>query len=59
LAFLHGLPLLGFGIYFLLNEIIKPNFIKNTAGLTLLLLINIIGLVLVISGFFIFKESVK
>jgi hypothetical protein len=40
-------------------EIIKPNFIKNSAGLILLFLINIIGLVLVIDGFLIYKESVK
>jgi hypothetical protein len=57
LSFIIGIPLLIIGLYGLLSIFFGKGFLINMANIILILLVNIIGLLLIIGGYFIHRYS--
>ena len=57
LSFIIGIPLLIIGLYGLFSMSFGFGFPMNMANIILVLLVNIIGLLLIIGGYFLFSGS--
>jgi len=57
LSFIIGIPMLILGQYSLLNMLFSFGFPINLANIILVLLVNIIGLLLIIGGYFSYSGS--
>ena len=57
LAFIIGIPLLLIGLYALFSMLFGFGFPINLATIILILLVNAIGLLLIIGGYFIYRGS--
>jgi hypothetical protein len=53
LSFVIGIPMLVIGLYSMLNMLLGFGFPINNANIILILLANVIGLLLIIGGYFI------
>jgi hypothetical protein len=56
LSFIIGIPLLIIGMYALINILFGFGFPTNVAIIILVIIINVIGFLLVIGGYFIYKS---
>jgi len=56
-SFIIGIPLLLIGLYALFSMLFGFGFPVNMATIILVLLVNVIGLLLIIGGYFIYKGS--
>ena len=57
LSFIIGIPLLIIGLYGLFSMLFGFGFPVNMATIILVLLVNVIGLLLIIGGYFIYRGS--
>ncbi len=57
LAFIIGIPMLIIGLYSLFNMLFGFGFPINMAIIILILLVNVVGLLLIIGGYFIYRGS--
>ena len=57
LAFIIGIPMLIIGLYPLFNMLFGFGFPINLATIILIILVNVIGLLLIIGGYFIYRGS--
>ncbi len=57
LAFIIGIPMLIIGMYPLFSILLGFGFPINLANIILILLVNVIGLLLIIGGYFIYRGS--
>jgi len=57
LAFIIGIPMLIIGMYPLISILLGFGFPINLANIILILLVNVIGLLLIIGGYFIYRGS--
>ena len=57
LSFIIGTPLLIIGLYAIFNMLFGFGFPINMATVILVILVNIIGLLLIIGGYFIYRYS--
>jgi len=55
LAFIIGIPMLIIGMYPLFSILLGFDFPINLANIILILLVNVIGLLLIIGGYFIYR----
>lgn len=56
-SFIIGIPLLLIGLYGLLNMLFDFGFHVNMANIILVILVNLIGLLLIIGGYFFYNSS--
>ena len=57
LAFISGIPMLIIGLYPLFNMLFGFGFPINLATIIPIILVNVIGLLLIIGGYFIYRGS--
>ena len=57
LSFIIGIPMLIMGLYSLFSMLFGFGFPINLATIILVLLVNVIGLLLIIGGYFIYRGS--
>ena len=56
-SFIIGIPLLIIGLYAIINMLFGFGFPINMATIILVFLVNVIGLLLIIGGYFIYRGS--
>jgi len=57
LSFIIGIPLLIIGLYAIISMLFGFGFPINMATIILIFLVNIIGLLMIIGGYFIYSDS--
>ena len=57
LSFIIGIPLFSIGLYAIFNMLFVFGFPINMATIILVILVNVIGLLLIIGGYFIYCNS--